>query len=138
MRREDFPILNEKVHGRELVYLDNAATTAPSATVLAQMDKINRELYGKTELLNPAVIIDTNHANSGKKYIEQIRIAKEVLHSKRFSEDIGKMVKGLMIESYLEDGNQPIDGCIYGKSITDPCLGWEKSERLIYDIADMV
>lgn len=96
------------------------------------------DMYNESGLVNPAIIVDTNHANSGKKYIEQIRIAKEVLHSKRFSEDIGKMVKGLMIESYLEDGNQPIDGCIYGKSITDPCLGWEKSERLIYDIADMV
>ena len=95
------------------------------------------EEYEKSGLLNPAVIIDTNHANSGKKYLEQPRIAKEILHSCRHSENIGKMVKGLMIESYIEDGAQKISSCeTYGKSITDPCLGWEKTERLIYDIAD--
>lgn len=94
------------------------------------------DLYQERKLVNPAVIIDTNHANSGKKYIEQIRIAKEVIHSCRLSEDIRKIVKGLMIESYIEDGNQKIgEGC-YGKSITDPCLGWEKTEKLIYDLAD--
>lgn len=95
------------------------------------------ELYQKSELKNPAVIVDTNHSNSGKKYLEQIRIAKEVLHSTRHSADIHKFVKGLMIESYLEDGCQKIGEDIYGKSITDPCLGWEKTERLIYDIADL-
>ena len=83
-------------------------------------------------------MIDANHANSGKQYLEQIRICKEVLHSKRFSEDIGKMVKGVMVESYLEDGCQPVDGTVYGKSITDPCLGWDKTERLIYELAEMV
>lgn len=94
------------------------------------------ELYQKRELKNPAVIIDANHANSGKKYLEQIRISKEVLHSCKLSKDIRGLVKGLMIESYIEDGCQKIgDGC-YGKSITDPCLGWEKSEKLIYDIAE--
>jgi 3-deoxy-7-phosphoheptulonate synthase len=81
--------------------------------------------------------VDTNHSNSNKQYLEQIRIAKEVLHSRRYDADIHKLVKGLMIESYIEDGNQKIsDNCIYGKSITDPCLGWEKTEKLLYDIAD--
>ncbi len=94
------------------------------------------DLYEESGLKNPAVIIDTNHSNSGKQYLEQIRIAKEVMHSCRISKDIRKLVKGLMIESYIEDGAQKIgEGC-YGKSITDPCLGWEKTERLIYDIAE--
>jgi 3-deoxy-7-phosphoheptulonate synthase len=97
------------------------------------------ELYAKQNLQNPAVIIDTNHANSGKQCLEQIRIAKEVLHTCRHSNDIKKLVKGLMIESYIEDGAQNIGPDeIYGKSITDPCLGWEKTERLIYDIADLL
>ena len=95
------------------------------------------QLYGERNLKNPAVIVDTNHANSGKKYLEQSRIAKEVVHSCRHNSDIDKIVKGFMIESYIEDGTQKIgEGC-YGKSITDPCLGWEKTERLIYDLADM-
>ena len=94
------------------------------------------EVYAKSGLANPAVIVDTNHANSGKKYLEQIRIAKDVIHSGKQNADIKKMVKGLMIESYIEDGAQKIGECIYGKSITDPCLGWEKTEKLIFDIAD--
>lgn len=96
------------------------------------------ELYRENNLKNPGVIIDTNHANSGKHYLEQIRIAKEVIHSCHLSKDIRGLVKGLMIESYIEDGNQPVGGGCYGKSITDPCLGWEKSERLIYEIADLL
>ena len=96
------------------------------------------EIYEKSGLQNPAVIIDTNHANSGKKWMEQPRIAKEVLHSCRHSADVKKIVKGLMIESYIEDGAQNPDECIYGKSITDPCLGWEKTEALIYDLAEKV
>ena len=97
------------------------------------------ELYKASGLANPAVIIDTNHANSGKKYLEQVRIAKEVLHSCRHSADVKSIVKGLMIESYIEDGCQKInDHDIYGNSITDPCLGWEKTERLIYDMADVL
>ncbi len=96
------------------------------------------EMYKQRNLLNPALIVDTNHANSGKKPLEQIRIAKEILHSCRHSDDIRSMVKGLMIESYIEDGAQKIGEGIYGKSITDPCLGWEKSERLILDIADLL
>ena len=94
------------------------------------------EMYEKMDVINPAAIIDTNHSNSGKKYKEQIRIAKEVLHSRRHSEDIHKLVKGLMIESYIEEGAQSIGDGIYGKSITDPCLGWDDTKRLIYDIAD--
>lgn len=96
------------------------------------------ENYEKSGLLNPAVVIDTNHANSGKKWSEQPRIAKEVLHSCRHSEDVKKIVKGLMIESYIEDGAQKAEEGIYGKSITDACLGWEKTERLIYDLADVL
>ena len=94
------------------------------------------EVYAASGLANPAVIVDTNHANSGKKYLEQIRIAKDVVYSCNHNENIRSMVKGLMIESYLEDGCQKIGEHIYGKSITDPCLGWEKTERLILDIAD--
>jgi 3-deoxy-7-phosphoheptulonate synthase len=99
------------------------------------------ELYEKTGLSNPAVIIDTNHANSGKKYLEQPRIAKEVLNSRCQSNDLKRLVKGLMIESYLVDGTQKLsadhDYC-HGQSITDPCLGWEKTERLILDMAEML
>lgn len=94
-------------------------------------------LYEKSGFQNPAVIIDCNHSNSGKQYEEQVRIAKEVLHSCRHNKNIDKLVKGLMIESYLEDGCQKVDGGIYGKSITDPCLGWEKTEKLILDIAEL-
>lgn len=96
------------------------------------------ELYEKSGLQNPAVIVDTNHANSGKKWAEQPRIAKEVMHSTRHNADIKKMVKGFMIESYIEDGAQSAHGTTYGQSITDPCLGWEKTERLILELADLV
>ena len=89
------------------------------------------------ELAHPAVIIDTNHSNSSKQFMEQIRISKDVLHSCKMSGEIRKLVKGLMIESYIEDGAQKVgDGC-YGKSITDPCLGWEKTEKLIYELAEL-
>ena len=94
------------------------------------------ELYAEKNLKNPACVVDTNHSNSNKQYLEQIRIAKEILHSRRYSDDIHKLVKGLMIESYIEDGSQKIHDHIYGKSITDPCLGWEKTERLLYEIAE--
>ena len=95
------------------------------------------EIYQEAGLKNMSVIVDTNHSNSGKKYLEQIRISKEVLHSIRLNPSLRGFVKGLMIESYIEDGAQKIgEGC-YGKSITDPCLGWQKSEKLIYDIADI-
>ncbi|MDO4182538.1 MAG: 3-deoxy-7-phosphoheptulonate synthase [Coriobacteriia bacterium] len=90
------------------------------------------------ELANPAVIIDCNHANSHKNPFEQPRIMKEVLNYCAYNPEIKRLIKGFMVESYIEDGNQPVDGGIYGKSITDACLGWEKTERLIYDIAEML
>ena len=96
------------------------------------------QMYVDKKLENMAVIIDCNHNNSGKQYLEQIRITREVLHSRRNSDEVGKMVKGLMIESYIEDGNQKIGEGIYGKSITDPCLGWEKTEKLILEMADLL
>lgn len=95
------------------------------------------DAYAKRDLQNPAVVVDTNHANSGKKYLEQIRIAKDVMQSRRLNSDIRALVKGLMIESYLVDGNQKISEGTYGKSITDPCLGWEKTEQLILDLAEL-
>ena len=94
------------------------------------------ELYVKSGLVNPSVIVDTNHNNSGKQYLEQVRIAKDIVHSRNENEDIKHLVKGLMIESYLEDGAQSVEEHVFGKSITDPCLGWEKTERLIFDIAE--
>ena len=93
-------------------------------------------LYGERDLKNPACVIDTNHSNSNKKFEQQIRIAKEVMHSRKLSADIHSLVKGLMIESYIEDGCQKVGEGIYGKSITDPCLGWASTEKLIYEIAD--
>ena len=93
------------------------------------------KLYENSNLVNPGVIVDCNHSNSGKQYEAQIRIAKEVLHSTRHSKDIRKILKGLMIESYIEDGCQKVGDGVYGKSITDPCLGWEKTEKLILDLA---
>ena len=83
-------------------------------------------------------MVDANHANSGKKYLEQIRICKDVVHSANLNPDIRRLVKGLMIESYIEDGCQKIGDGVFGKSITDPCLGWEKTERLILDLADQL
>jgi len=97
--------------------------------------KLN-DLYQNTGLSNPAVVVDTNHANSGKKPLEQVRIAKEIIHSRNHNQDIKRLVKGLMIESYIEDGAQGAGEHVYGQSITDPCLGWEKTEKLILDLAD--
>ena len=94
------------------------------------------ELYAKSSLVNPSVIVDTNHNNSGKKYLEQVRIAKDVVYSRNQNADIKRLVKGLMIESYIEDGACKPEEHIFGKSITDPCLGWEKTERLILDLAE--
>ena len=94
------------------------------------------EMYQKENLLNPACVIDANHSNSGKQYLQQVRIVKEVLHSRRLNPDIHRLVKGVMVESYIEEGCQKVGGGIYGKSITDPCLGWADSERLIYEIAE--
>ena len=115
-------------------YVDNHGTTHPNY----HYEDLSHlcDLYAANPgLKNPAVIVDCNHSNSGKRFLEQIRIAKEVLHSMRHSEGIDRLVKGLMIESYIEDGAQGAGECTYGKSITDPCLGWEKTERLIYDLA---
>ncbi|MDE5599098.1 MAG: 3-deoxy-7-phosphoheptulonate synthase [Lachnospiraceae bacterium] len=94
------------------------------------------DLYQEHDLINPACVIDANHNNSNKEYKQQIRIVKEVMHSRKLSPDIYKLVKGVMIESYLEEGCQKIGEGIYGKSITDPCLGWEDSKKLVYDIAE--
>ena len=96
------------------------------------------DVYGKSGLSNPAAIIDTNHANSGKQYLEQIRIAKDVVYSRNHNANIKNMVKGLMIESYIEDGAQKIGEDVYGKSITDPCLGWDKTRDLILKLADTI
>ena len=94
------------------------------------------DLYAQSGLANPSVIVDTNHNNSGKKYLEQIRIAKDVVYSRNQNDQIKGLVKGLMIESYLEDGAQGVQEHVFGKSITDPCLGWEKTEQLIFDLAE--
>lgn len=98
------------------------------------------EMYATKNLKNPACIVDANHSNSGKRHMEQIRIVKEVLHSRQHSDDIRRLVKGVMIESYIVGGNQKIGGTchVYGQSITDPCLGWEDSQRLLYEIAERV
>lgn len=96
------------------------------------------QLYEQSNLSNHAIIIDTNHENSGKQYLEQIRIAKEIMHSRRLNEDIKNAVKGLMIESYIEDGCQKMDEYVYGKSYTDPCLGWEKTEKLVLELAELI
>lgn len=98
--------------------------------------KVLSELYGELNLKNPACLIDANHANSGKKYGEQPRIVLEVLHNRQVSNEIKNLVKGVMIESYIEPGCQKIGDHVYGKSITDPCLGWKASERLIFEIAE--
>lgn len=95
------------------------------------------DMYERMDVVNPACIVDTNHSNSGKKFKDQIRIAKEVMHNRTLNSDIRKLVKGLMIESYIEEGCQKVSDHVYGKSITDPCLGWEDTEKLIYDIAKM-
>ena len=100
-----------------------------------ELTRLHR-MYAEKDVQNMAVIIDCNHNNSGKQYLEQVRITREVLHSRRTSPEIGKLVKGIMIESYIEDGCQKIGEGVYGKSITDPCLGWEKTEKLIFEMAD--
>lgn len=101
-------------------------------------EDLNRllEMYAGMELKNPACVIDANHSNSNKLFKQQIRITKEVMHSRRLNDDIHNLVKGVMIESYIEEGCQKVGGGVYGKSITDPCLGWEDTEKLIYDIAE--
>ena len=125
---------NPHAHAILRGYVDDRGVSHPNYHYEDLINLYNA--YSAKGLSNTAVLIDTNHANSGKQYLEQIRIAKEVLHSCRHNSDVRSMVKGLMIESYIEDGCQKIGENVYGKSITDPCLGWDKTEKLIYDIAD--
>ena len=125
---------NPYAHAIMRGYIDYAGKNA-SNYHYEDLVKLN-DIYQKSGLSNPSAIIDTNHANSGKQYLEQTRIAKDVVYSRNHNADIKNIVKGLMIESYIEDGRQEIGEHIYGKSITDPCLGWEKTEKLILDIAD--
>lgn len=128
---------NPLTHAIMRGYVDNYGRSKPNYHY--ENLRLVYEAYKERELENPAIIVDTNHANSGKQYLEQIRIAKDVIHSRNISEDIKGIVKGLMIESYLEDGSQQIGEGIYGKSITDPCLGWEKTKELLgllYEIID--
>ena len=101
-------------------------------------EDLNRllEMYNKMELKNPACIIDSNHSNSNKQFAQQIRIIKEVMHSRKLNSDIHRLVKGVMVESYIEEGCQKVGGGVYGKSITDPCLGWQDTEKLILDLAE--
>ncbi|MBQ8293565.1 MAG: 3-deoxy-7-phosphoheptulonate synthase [Bacilli bacterium] len=126
---------NNLAHAILRGYVDEQGNSHPN---YHYEDLINLcDLYEKSGLVNPGVIVDTNHANSGKKWAEQVRIAKEIMHSTRHNDKVLKLVKGLMIESYIEDGSCKADERIYGKSITDPCLGWEKTEKLIYDLAEL-
>ena len=118
-------------------YVDNHGTTHPNYHY-EHLTTLYDYYCAAPELKNPACIVDCNHSNSGKQCTEQVRIAKEILHSMRHNSHISTLVKGLMIESYIEEGAQKPGECTYGKSITDPCLGWEKSERLIYDIAELL
>ncbi|MDO4204864.1 MAG: 3-deoxy-7-phosphoheptulonate synthase [Selenomonadaceae bacterium] len=127
---------NEMAHAILRGFVDPFGNSLPNYHYEVLRDVIN--MYEERKLANPAIIVDTNHANSGKKYLEQIRIAKDIVHSRKQSDDIKKAVKGLMIESYIEDGCQSISEGTYGKSITDPCLGWEKTERLLLDLADLL
>ena len=123
---------NEYAHGILRGYLEEGGKAAPNYDYDHLTEIYDRFMHRNIE--NPAVVIDCNHSNSGKDYMKQIDISMDVFNSMTKDENIRKLVKGLMIESYLEDGNQTVDGCVYGKSITDPCLGWEKSKELIYKI----
>ena len=118
-------------------YVDDRGNSFPNYH-FEDLSRLADTYAARSDLKNPSVIVDTNHANSGKRYLEQIRIANEVLHCCRHNADVRKLVKGLMIESYIEDGCQKIGEGVYGKSITDPCLGWEKTEKLIFGIADQL
>lgn len=126
---------NELTHAILRGYVDKYGNSAPNYHYEDLMKVYN--LYAEKDLVNPAVIVDCNHSNSGKQYLEQIRISKDVMHSRHVSNDLKHLVKGCMIESYIEDGRQDVGEGVYGKSITDPCLGWEKTERLIYELADL-
>lgn len=126
---------NPYAHAIMRGFVDNHGTSHPNYHY--EDLRILADLYQSSGLKNPACIVDCNHSNSGKNYLEQGRIAKEVLHSMRHCETVNALVKGLMIESYIEDGAQKSGECVFGKSITDPCLGWEKTERLIYELAEL-
>lgn len=117
-------------------YVDNTGRTRPNYHYEDLMGLY--EQYQAKNLQNMAVIVDTNHANSGKNHLQQPRIVNEVMHACRHSSEIRSMVKGFMVESYLVDGNQKVEEGIYGKSITDACLGWEKTEAMIYELAEQL
>ncbi len=129
-----------KTSGNELVHtvLRGANNKHGQNIANYHYEDLNRllDMYDKMDLVNPACVIDANHSNSNKQFEQQIRIVKEVMHSRKLNSDIHQLVKGVMIESYIEEGCQKVGGGVYGKSITDPCLGWEDSEKLIYDIAE--
>ncbi len=125
---------NDLTHAILRGYVDKRGNSHPNYHYEDLIELSN--LYAEKGLKNPGVIVDANHSNSGKKYLEQIRISKDIMYSMKQNADIKKLVKGIMIESYIEDGCQSVSDGVYGKSITDPCLGWEKTEKLIYDIAD--
>ena len=118
-------------------YVDDRGNSFPNYHY-EDLSRLAATYAERPDLKNPAVVVDTNHANSGKKYLEQTRIANEVIHCCRHNPDVKKLVKGLMIESYIEDGSQKIGEGVYGKSITDPCLGWEKTEKLVLGLADQL
>lgn len=126
--------------GNDLAHtvLRGATSKHGNSTPNYHYEDLNRllEMYNKMELKNPACIIDSNHSNSNKQFAQQIRIVKEVMHSRKLSSDIHKLVKGVMVESYIEEGCQKVGGGVYGQSITDPCLGWADTEKLIYDLAE--
>lgn len=129
-----------QTNGNELAHtvLRGATNKHGNNTPNYHYEDLNRlmEMYNKMDLKNPACIIDSNHSNSNKQFDQQIRIVKEVMHSRKLNTDIHNLVKGVMVESYIEEGCQKVGGGIYGKSITDPCLGWADTERLILDLAD--
>lgn len=131
-----------ETHGNPLAhailrgYVDNTGRTCPNYHYEDLMGLYDS--YSAKNLQNMGVIVDANHSNSGKKYLQQVRIVNEVLHCCRHSSEIRSMVKGFMVESYLVDGSQKVGEGIYGKSITDPCLGWEKTEAMIYEMADQL
>lgn len=129
-----------QTNGNDLAHtvLRGATSKHGNSTPNYHYEDLNRlmEMYGRMELKNPACIIDSNHSNSNKQFAQQIRIVKEVMHSRKLNADIHKLVKGVMVESYIEEGCQKVGGGVYGKSITDPCLGWEDTERLIFDLAE--
>lgn len=125
---------NEYAHAILRGYIDAAGKVRPNYYYEHLLELYDK--YYKMNLKNPSVIIDCNHANSNKQYDEQIRIAEEVAGYCKRNKEVRRFVKGLMIESYLEDGAQMIGGNVFGKSITDPCLGWEKTEKLLCELAD--